>query len=54
MYYAAGGIGAFVAGVGLLLGLRAAWFFWWQAVGGVLLTLAGAVGFAAQLSRWFS
>jgi hypothetical protein len=48
---AGGGVGAFVAGVGLLLGIRSAWNARWQAVGGVVLTLVGGVGVAGQLAR---
>jgi hypothetical protein len=48
-----GGIGAFVAGVGLLLGLQSAWNARWQAVGGVFLTVLGGVGAAARLAHWF-
>jgi hypothetical protein len=49
---APGALGALVAGVGFLLGLRAAWNLWWQAVGAVLFTLLGAVGVAEHLARW--
>jgi hypothetical protein len=47
-----GGVGALVAGVGLLLGVRSAWNARWQTVGGVVLTLMGGVGVAGQLARW--
>jgi hypothetical protein len=47
-----GGLGALVAGVGLLVGLRAAWNLRWQAVGGVVLTVIGGVGAAGQLARF--